>query len=48
MARVVALEAGNLAADADLAERRFDRALQRARQLADGERRRIVARGHVR
>ena len=48
MARRMALEPGNLAADADLAEGALDRPLERARQFADAERRRIVAGSDVR
>jgi hypothetical protein len=47
MARAVALEAGNLAANADVAELAFDDSLHRARELADRQRRRIVAGRHV-
>jgi len=43
MARGMALPPRNLAAHADMAERALDRALERARNLADRERGRVVA-----
>jgi hypothetical protein len=43
-----ALEAGNLAPHANLTECILDRPLERSRQIADAERRRIVAGGDVR
>jgi len=44
----VTLEPADLAPHADLAECILDRAFERSGQLADGQRRRIVARGYVR